>query len=131
MNRPSKTASQITLLSETDVTGKIRFVNDAFCDISKYSRAELLGQPHSIIRHPDMPKSLFTYLWNTILRGEIFKAVIKNKAGDGSAYWVNATIMAIRDPNNEIEKCIGVRHLIPDVQFAEKAFEEQLRLLKL
>src|SRR4051812_17659121 len=97
MSISEKIGPQITLLSETDPQGIIIFVNDAFCDVAKYSRVELIGKPHNIIRHPDMPKSLFAHIWATILGGNIFKGVIKNKAGDGSAYWVNARIMAIRD----------------------------------
>jgi PAS domain S-box-containing protein len=117
--------SPITLLSETDALGKITFVNDAFCRVSKYTRDELLGQPHSIVRHPDMPKELFERLWSTILRGDIFKGILKNMARDGSHYWVNATIMAIHDQDNRFGKCIGVRHLIPDEDTARKLFEIQ------
>jgi PAS domain S-box-containing protein len=94
--------SQITLLSETDPRGRITFANDAFCRISKYSRNELLGQPHSIVRHPDMPKEVFERLWSTILRGDVFKGILKNRARDGSHYWVNATIMALRDHEDKI-----------------------------
>lgn len=117
--------SQITLLSETDPQGRITFANDAFCRISKYSRDELLGRPHSIIRHPDMPKELFEKLWYTILRGDVFKGVLKNRTQDGSHYWVNATIMAIRDHEHNISKCIGVRHLIPDEATARRLFDMQ------
>jgi PAS domain S-box-containing protein len=117
--------SPITLLSETDSLGKITFVNDAFCRISKYTRDELLGQPHNIVRHPDMPRELFDRLWSTILRGDIFKAVMKNRAQDGSHYWVNATIMAIHDQDKHFGKCIGVRHLIPDEDTARKLFDIQ------
>jgi PAS domain S-box-containing protein len=115
----------ITLLSETDASGRITFVNDAFCRISKYDREELLGKPHNIVRHPEMPKELFERLWGMILRGDVFKAVLKNKARDGSHYWVNATIMAIRDQEDRIAKCIGVRHLIADEKTARQLFEAQ------
>jgi PAS domain S-box-containing protein len=117
--------SLITLLSETDQSGKITFVNDAFCRVSKYRRDELLGQPHNIIRHPDMPRELFEKLWDTILKGDIFKAVLKNRARDGSHYWVNATIMAMHDPDNRFGKCIGVRHLISDENTAQMLFDAQ------
>jgi methyl-accepting chemotaxis protein len=117
--------SLITLLSETDAHGRITFANDAFCRISKYSRDELLGRPHNIVRHPDMPSELFERLWSTILRGDVFKGVLKNRARDGSHYWVNATIMAIRDRDDSIDKCIGVRHLIPDEKTARRLFDQQ------
>ena len=122
-------AAQVTLLSETDSRGIITFANDAFCKTSKYRRDELVGKRHNIIRHPDMPKELFEHLWRTIIRGEVFKGVLKNKASDGSHYWVNATIMSIRDRQNNIEKCIGIRHLIQDDAQAVKLFEAQARLL--
>jgi PAS domain S-box-containing protein len=122
--------SQITLLSETDPRGRITFANDAFCRISKYSRNELLGQPHSIVRHPDMPKEVFERLWSTILRGDVFKGILKNRARDGSHYWVNATIMALRDHEDKISKCIGVRHLIPDESTARRLFEMQSASLR-
>lgn len=117
--------STITLLSETDGVGRITFVNDAFCRVSKFGKDELLGQPHSIVRHPDMPSELFERLWSTILQGDVFRGVFKNRARDGSHYWVNATIMAIRDQDDRIDKCIGVRHLIPDETTARKLFDAQ------
>jgi PAS domain S-box-containing protein len=117
--------SPITLLSETDEVGRITFVNEAFCRISKYGREELIGQPHNIVRHPDMPREVFEKLWNTIARGDIFKGILKNKARDGSHYWVSATIMAMRDMDNRFTKCIGVRHLIPDERTAQALFDAQ------
>ena len=78
-----------------------------------------------------MPKSLFANLWNTIMKGGIFKGIIKNQASDGSFYWVNASIMAIRDESNSIQKCIGVRHLISDDRLATELFEAQARDLNL
>ena len=91
--KPYNTEEQITLFSETDNHGTILRVNDAFCEVSKYSRDELIGKSHNIIRHPDMPKRLFEDLWRTIQSGDIFRGVIKNRARDNSHYWVNATIM--------------------------------------
>lgn len=115
---------QISLLSETDTHGNIVFVNEAFCEVSKYTREELIGKPHNIVRHPDMPRSLFERLWSTIKAGKIFRAVIKNRAKDGSHYWVTAIIMPVRE-NNEVTGYISVRHLIDDEQKALKLFEQQ------
>lgn len=123
--------AQITLMSETDKFGTILFVNDAFIRTSKYARHELVGKPHNVIRHPDMPKALFARLWSTILTGGIFKGIIKNRAADGSHYWVNATIMAILDEEDNIERCIAVRHLIADDRLAEKLYEAQAKALNL
>jgi PAS domain S-box-containing protein len=122
---------QVPLFSETDIFGVIIFANDAFCRASKYTLEELIGKPHNIIRHPDMPKQLFKLLWSTIEKGEVFRGVIKNKAKDGSHYWVNATLMPIADQNKKIIKFIGARHLLSDEKLAEELFEQQMKLYEL
>lgn len=124
-------SDQITLLSETDRFGTILFANEAFCEISKYQRSELVGKPHSIIRHPDMPKHLFKYLWDTIQNGGVFRGVIKNKAKDGSPYWVNATIMPFTEHDGKIFKYVGVRYLLIDEKGAQKLFDEQMKSMKI
>lgn len=122
---------QITLLSETDIHGTIIFANDEFCRVSKYSRPDLIGKPHNIIRHPDMPKELFYKLWSTIVKGNVFKGIIKNRAGDGSHYWVNATIIGVRDQRNAISKFVAVRHLIESEKVAKELFDAQMKDLEL
>lgn len=122
---------QVTLLSKTDSTGIILFANDSFCEISKYSRQELIGKPHSIVRHPDMPKRLFEILWETIQKGEIFRGIIKNKAKDDSPYWVKATIMPVMDENKNIVKFIGARYLIDDDGLAHDLYQQQALALGL
>ncbi|MCS6794638.1 MAG: PAS domain-containing protein [Raineya sp.] len=97
------------IVSETDKFGTITFVNDTFCKISKYSREELIGKPHNIVRHPDMPKAVFKDLWETIKAGKIFQGIIKNRAKDGSPYWVIATIGGVLDSEGKPYKYIGVR----------------------
>lgn len=122
---------QITLLSKTDSAGIIVFANDAFCEVSKYSRQELIGKPHSIVRHPDMPRRLFEIFWETIQKGEIFRGIIKNKAKDDSHYWVKATIMPVMDENKSIVKYIGARYLIEDDDLANDLFQHQALALGL
>ena len=80
------------LVSETDEKGRIRFANDDFCNVVGYSREELIGKPHNIVRHSDMPKVAFEDLWNTIKQGKRWKGFVKNTAKDGRFYWVYATI---------------------------------------
>ena len=116
----------ITLFSETDLKGRITFVNEAFCEVAKFTKEELLGKPHSIIRHPDMPKILFHHCWRLIEKGHVFRGVIKNKTKEGTHYWVNATIMPIVNNENEIVRYIAVRHLIQDEALASRLFEEQM-----
>lgn len=103
------------IVSETDKYGTITFVNETFCRISKYSRDELIGKPHNIVRHPDMPKEIYKNLWDTIKAGKIFQGVIKNKAKDGSPYWVIATIGGVLDNEGKPYKYIGVRIDITDL----------------
>ncbi len=110
------------IVSITDIRGTITYVNDTFCRISKYSREELIGKNHRIIRHPDMPASAFEELWKTITAGKVWKGVVKNKAKDGSAYWVHATITPILDNKGVPIKYISVRFDIT----AEKELSELL-----
>ena len=80
------------LLSETDEKGIIRFANDEFCKFAEYTLEELIGQPHNIVRHEDMPKAAFEDLWKTIKSGKPWKGFVKNKTKSGKYYWVFATV---------------------------------------
>ena len=80
------------LVSETDEKGIIRFANDDFCKIAEYSVAELIGNPHSMVRHKDMPKAAFKSLWETVKSGKIWKGYVKNATKSGGYYWVFATV---------------------------------------
>ena len=117
--------TQITLFSETDKYGRITFVNEAFCQVSKYKKEELLGKPHSIVRHPDMPGKLFERLWFKIKNEEIFKAIIKNRAKDNSHYWVQAMIMPVVSTTKDVIKYVGVRHLIENEEMANVLYNQQ------
>ncbi|MDJ1500585.1 PAS domain-containing protein [Xanthocytophaga agilis] len=120
-----------TVLSESDQHGTILLVNDKLCKVSKYSREELIGKPHNIFRHPDMPKELFKILWQTIKQGKIFRGVIKNRAKDGTHYWVDATISPILDDNGKPIKYVSARYVIPDDRLAEVLYAECLQSLNL
>jgi PAS domain S-box-containing protein len=85
------------IVSETDEKGKITFVNDYFIEVSGYSEEELMGKPHSIVRHPDMPKVVFKLLWETISQGKNINAVVKNLAKDGRYYWIFTEFESRRD----------------------------------
>lgn len=111
--------------------GTITFVNDTFCQVSGYTREELLGKAHNIVRHPDMPKKLFQLWWSAIKKGDIFRAIVKNKTKDGGHYWVQATIMPVRNNNGEVVKYIAARHLIADEEKAQQLYDEQVELLGL
>ena len=80
------------LVSETDVKGIIKFANEDFCKIAGYTLEELMGQPHNMVRHKDMPKKAFKSLWDTVQKGEIWTGYVKNATKDGGYYWVFATV---------------------------------------
>ena len=80
------------LVSETDEKGNIIFANDDFCKMAEYSVDELIGKPHNIVRHKDMPKVAFKDLWDTVQRGEIWSGYVKNTTKSGNYYWVFATV---------------------------------------
>jgi PAS domain S-box-containing protein len=94
MTKPTPIDEEIKLdpkryiVSETDAKGKITYCNDYFKEISGYSEEELIGSPHNIVRHPDMPKVVFKLLWETISQGKNINAVVKNLAKDGRYYWI-------------------------------------------
>ena len=76
------------IVSETDAKGKITYCNDYFMEVSGYTEEELIGKPHNIVRHPDMPKVVFKLLWETISAGKNINALVKNLAKDGRYYWI-------------------------------------------
>ena len=85
------------LVSQTDEKGKIIFANDDFCKIAGYSLAELVGKPHSIVRHRDMPSTAFKDLWDTVKRGNVWSGYVKNATKNGGFYWVYATVYPMYD----------------------------------
>ena len=80
------------LVSETDAKGTILFANKDFCNIAGYELEELIGKPHSIVRHSDMPKKAFKSLWDTVQNGETWTGYVKNATKNGGYYWVFATV---------------------------------------
>ena len=80
------------LVSETDEKGIISFANDDFCKIAEFELDELIGQPHNMVRHDDMPKKAFKSLWDTVRTGEVWTGYVKNATKSGGYYWVFATV---------------------------------------
>ena len=117
--------------SMTDLKGNIIDVSQAFCDISGYTKEELLGKKHNIVRHPDMPKEVFTKLWNRITQGKSWSGKVKNRRKDKSSYWVYANVEPLYNANNEIEAYISVRMDITENEVLNqkiKAEEERNKL---
>ena len=105
-----------SIVSYADLKGDIVTVNDKFCEVSKYGRDELIGKPHNTTRHPDMPKEVFKELWSTIGRGRPFRGVIKNRAKDGTPYYVDAVISPFLGENGKPTKYLGVRYDITEAE---------------
>jgi len=110
------------IVSRTDIHGIITFVNDEFCRISGYTREELIGRDHNIVRHPDVPAETFRRLWDALLDKQTYHSTVKNLAKDGSTFYVNTTITPILDEEGEIDEFIAIRY---DVT---KEIELQLQL---
>ncbi|PJZ67440.1 hypothetical protein CH371_05310 [Leptospira wolffii] len=108
-----------TIVSMTNLHGRITYANDEFCRLSKYNREELVGKPHNIVRHPDMPKEAFREMWATIKSGKIWKGVVENRAKDGSKYIVNTTIIPIKNPDGTNKEYIGIRSDISELIFSQ------------
>jgi aerotaxis receptor len=89
------------LVSETDAKGNIIFANEEFCKIAQYDLDELMGKPHNIVRHKDMPKAAFKDLWETIQKGEVWHGFVKNSTKSGGFYWVFATVYPFTNEQNQ------------------------------
>ncbi len=117
----------IAIISETDLQGNITYVNDIFCEISGYTKEELIGQPHCIIRHPDMPKEVFENIWETISSGNIWRGKIKNQAKNGDAYYVDAHISPMYNANrSKIRGYIAVRFLTTEAEMEKRVFKQRV-----
>lgn len=90
------------IISETDEKGIITYANDNFCKISGFNYKELLGQPHNIVRHPDMPRAAFKLVWDSIQTKGFWKGYVKNLRKDGRFYWVYSTVLRKVDKNGTI-----------------------------
>ena len=109
------------IVSKTDGKGVLTYVNEKFCEISGYREDELIGQPHNMIRHPDMPRATFKDMWKTIQdKKETWQGIVKNRAKNGDAYYVKTTVEAIMDSKGEIQEYIALRHDITAVMSDKK-----------
>ena len=101
------------IVSKTDVKGNIVFINKNFTEISGYDEAELIGEPHNISRHPDMPRAIFYLVWQNLLTGRAISGVIKNLAKDGRYYWVISDFEAKLNSDGSINALTAFRRAVP------------------
>lgn len=113
-----------SVVSITDRKGKILFANDNFVEVSKYKRQELIGKDHCIVNSGHHPKAFFEQLWQTISKGDIWRGQIKNKAKDGTYYWVDTVITPVLNERQEIEQFLSVRNVITEQKENEYALLE-------
>ena len=120
------------IISQTDLNGVITYANRMFCKVSGYKVDELVGQPHSIIRHPDMPKAAFAKMWETIQSGQVWNGLVKNLRKDGLFYWVDTEILPIVNDNQEVEGYIAARKQASrkDIAENEALYKKMLEVQK-
>lgn len=107
--------NESAIVSKTNLAGKITYINDKFCEVSGYTREELMGKPHNIVRHDDMDSQVFYDLWNTIKNKKIFRGTIKNRKKNGDAYYVDTVIIPMVDIDDNIVEYLAVRYEVTDL----------------
>ena len=113
------------LVSRTDTKGRITYANPAFIDISGFEHAELIGAPHNLIRHPDMPPAAFENLWKTVKTGETWRGLVKNRCKNGDHYWVNASVTPIIEDGQVVGyTSVRVQASRAVIEQAERAYAE-------
>jgi len=121
---------KVMVISTTDLQGTITYVNDLFCQLTGFTREELVGQPHNIVRHPSVPKAIYKEMWDTIKAGNIWTGIIPHVGKGGVLYVVDTTVQPLYDAQGKIEAYISIRRVINDlmtdfdsVEFSKEQFD--------
>ncbi len=124
-------AEKVLVISKTDLQGNITYVNDLFCTLTGFEREEIVGKPHNIVRHKDVPKEIYKEMWDTIKAGNVWSGVIPNVGKGGVVYIVDTTVQPIFDDKGDIAEYISVRRVINDLmadfeslEFSKEKFDE-------
>jgi PAS domain S-box-containing protein len=132
MSFERKFASDIILVSKTDLIGKITYANEVFIDVCGYSEKELIGSPHSIIRHPNMPRIVFKLLWDTLKTGAEINAYVINQCKNGNHYWVFANVAPTTNSKGKVVGYHSTRHTASkeDLAVIKPLYEKLLSIEK-
>lgn len=118
-----KAVQDTLVISTTDLQGVITYANDLFCKLTGFSREELIGQPHNIVRHPAVPKEVYKNMWDTIQAGKIWTGIVPNCGKGGVVYVVDTTVQPMFDEAGNITGYISVRRVINDLMTNFEAVE--------
>ncbi len=118
-------AANLELVSTTDTRGVITYANEAFCEVAGFTRDELVGKNHNIVRHPDMPKAAFKDLWSSLEKGKSWRGMVKNRCKDGRYYWVDAFVTPIMENGQRVGyQSVRIRPSREMVQDAESLYQQ-------
>ena len=130
LNQYKSTVDMTSLISKTDEKGIITYVNDNFCKTSQFTRKELIGKNHNIVRDPAVSDFIFKKMWHNIARGKVWRGLLSNKAKDGTVYYVDATINPILDEDGNIKEFIAIRQDVTKQIQSKKRIQEKEKLIK-
>ncbi|PPK62357.1 aerotaxis receptor [Malaciobacter marinus] len=124
MNIEKKLSKNTMIVSETDAKGNITYANNDFCKIAGFTKDELIGQPHNILRHSDMPKSAFKDLWEHVQSGKTWNGIVKNRCKNDDYYWVNATVYPVQKAEGKRYISVRLKPTQDEVQNAIKLYKK-------